>query len=165
MRNLVLATTVLVLLAGGYPSQGQSRPQNRQCLHDQLETRTERVRREKALSVADAINRAQAAARRFGARQGGTCPLRNCSMCPRYRKASVCSSTRTGFDLRVFDQGHDETPASTRCSPTRVWTYTKPCRLPRGGTTASDQEIGSTMPRRLRDNTTAVRYLPFASRV
>ncbi len=75
MRNLVLATTALVLLAGGYPSQGQSRPQNRQCLHDQLETRTERVRREKALSMADAINRAQAAARRFGARQGRYLPF------------------------------------------------------------------------------------------
>jgi hypothetical protein len=69
MRNLVLAMTALVVLTSGHPSTAQGRLQNRQCLHDQLETRTERVRRERALSVADAITRAQAAARRFGARR------------------------------------------------------------------------------------------------
>jgi hypothetical protein len=52
-------------------AQRQVPPPNRQCLHDQLETRTERNRREKALDVADAINRAQGMARRFGARPDG----------------------------------------------------------------------------------------------
>jgi hypothetical protein len=42
--------------------------QNRQCLHDQLETQANRTRREKALDLAVEINRAQGVARRFGGR-------------------------------------------------------------------------------------------------
>ena len=66
MRTVPIALTALLLLSG--PSLASA--QDRQCLHDQLETRANRTRREKALELADEINRAQGVARRFGARPG-----------------------------------------------------------------------------------------------
>ena len=66
MRTVPIALTALFLLSG--PSLASA--QDRQCLHDQLETRANRTRREKALELADEINRAQGVARRFGARPG-----------------------------------------------------------------------------------------------
>ena len=66
MKTVPIALTALLLLSG--PSLASA--QDRQCLHDQLETRANRTRREKALELADEINRAQGVARRFGARPG-----------------------------------------------------------------------------------------------
>ena len=66
MRTVPIALMSLFLLSG--PSLASA--QDRQCLHDQLETRANRTRREKALELADEINRAQGVARRFGARPG-----------------------------------------------------------------------------------------------
>ena len=66
MRTVPIALTALLLLSG--PSLASA--QDRQCLHDQLETRANRTRRETALELADEINRAQGVARRFGARPG-----------------------------------------------------------------------------------------------
>lgn len=65
MRTALIALAALLVSAPG-PAPAQ----NRQCLHDQLETRADRSRREKALELADEINRAQATARRFGTRPG-----------------------------------------------------------------------------------------------
>lgn len=61
MRIVPIALTAMFLLSG----PGLASAQNRQCLHDQLETRENRTRREKALELADEINRAQGLARRF----------------------------------------------------------------------------------------------------
>ena len=66
MRTHLIALAALLVLS---PS-GIALAQSRQCLHDQLETRADRTRREKALELADEINRAQGVARRFGARPG-----------------------------------------------------------------------------------------------
>ena len=63
--HLIALAALLVLSTSGIASA-----QNKQCLHDQLETRADRTRREKALELADEINRAQGVARRFGARPG-----------------------------------------------------------------------------------------------
>jgi len=72
MRTVPIALMSLFLLSG--PSLASA--QDRQCLHDQLETRANRTRREKALELAEDINRAQGVARRFGARgQGDYKPL------------------------------------------------------------------------------------------
>jgi len=64
MRVSVLAMAALFLVTGS----GFASAQNRQCLHDQLETRAERIRREKAVELAHEINRAQAIV--FGPRGG-----------------------------------------------------------------------------------------------
>jgi len=73
MRTVPIALTALFLLCG--PSLASA--QDRQCLHDQLETRANRTRREKALELAEGINRAQGMAvvpkRRFD--QGDYRPL------------------------------------------------------------------------------------------
>ena len=66
MRTVLTAVAALFVLSAAGPAVAQ----NRQCLHDQLETRANRTRREKALELADEINRAQGVARRFGARPG-----------------------------------------------------------------------------------------------
>lgn len=72
MRIVPVALTALFLLSGPSIASAQSR----QCLHDQLETQANRVRREKALELAEDINRAQGLARRFGTRgQGDYKPL------------------------------------------------------------------------------------------
>ena len=72
MRTVPIALTALFLLCG--PSLASA--QDRQCLHDQLETQANRARREKALELAEDINRAQGLARRFGPRgQGDYKPL------------------------------------------------------------------------------------------
>ena len=68
MRFTALALTALFLLTSASFASAQTRPQ--QCLHDQLETRADRTRREKALELADAINLAQGVAQRFGPRSG-----------------------------------------------------------------------------------------------
>ena len=67
MRTVPIALTALFLLCG--PSLASA--QDRQCLHDQLETQANRARREKALELAEDINRAQGVARRFGPRGQG----------------------------------------------------------------------------------------------
>jgi hypothetical protein len=67
MRTHLIALAALLVLS----TSGIASAQSRQCLHDQLETRADRTRREKALELADEINRAQGVARRFGARPGG----------------------------------------------------------------------------------------------
>jgi hypothetical protein len=64
MRNSLLAVTVF-LLAGVVPASAQT---GKPCLHDQFETPAERTRREKAVELAQDINRAQAMA--FGRRGG-----------------------------------------------------------------------------------------------
>jgi len=66
MRTHLIALAALLVLS----TSGIASAQNKQCLHDQLETRADRTRREKALELADEINRAQGVARRFGARPG-----------------------------------------------------------------------------------------------
>ena len=66
MRTHPIALAALLVLS----ASGIASAQSRQCLHDQLETRADRTRREKALELADEINRAQGVARRFGARPG-----------------------------------------------------------------------------------------------
>ena len=66
MRMHLIALAALLVLS----TSGIASAQNKQCLHDQLETRADRTRREKALELADEINRAQGVARRFGARPG-----------------------------------------------------------------------------------------------
>jgi len=72
MRTVLIALTAFFLLSEPRVASAQ----NRQCLHDQLETQANRVRREKALELAEDINRAQGVARRFGARgQGEYKPL------------------------------------------------------------------------------------------
>jgi hypothetical protein len=54
-----------------------------QCLHGAIETQEERARREKALELADDINRAQGLARRFGPRgRGPFLPLDKLSNVP-----------------------------------------------------------------------------------
>ena len=67
MKTVPIALTALLLLSG--PSLASA--QDRQCLHDQLETQANRARREKALELAEDINRAQGVARRFGPRGQG----------------------------------------------------------------------------------------------
>src|ERR1700752_4997612 len=67
MRTAPIALAALFLLSG----PGLVLAQDRQCLHDQLETRADRTRREKALELAEDINRAQGVARRFGTRGWG----------------------------------------------------------------------------------------------
>ena len=66
MRTHLIALAALLVLS----TSGIASAQSKQCLHDQLETRADRTRREKALELADEINRAQGVARRFGARPG-----------------------------------------------------------------------------------------------
>jgi len=67
MRTVLTAVAALFVLSAAGPAVAQ----NRQCLHDQLETQANRARREKALELAEDINRAQGLARRFGARSQG----------------------------------------------------------------------------------------------
>jgi hypothetical protein len=67
MRTVIVILAAVFLLSA---PQGAS-AQNRQCLHDQLETQANRARREKALELAEDINRAQGVARRFGTRGQG----------------------------------------------------------------------------------------------
>jgi hypothetical protein len=67
MLHPLLPLTALFLLMAAAPDSAQN---PKQCLHDQLETRSERTRREKAVELASEINRAQGIARRFGARPG-----------------------------------------------------------------------------------------------
>jgi len=73
MKTVAIVLAALFLLSG--PSIASA--QDRQCLHDQLETRANRTRRERALELADSINRAQEMAvvpkRRFD--QGDYRPL------------------------------------------------------------------------------------------
>ena len=72
MRTVLIALTAFFLLSEPRAASAQ----NKQCLHDQLETQANRVRREKALELAEDINRAQGLARRFGPRgQGDYKPL------------------------------------------------------------------------------------------
>ena len=72
MRTVFIALTALFLLSDPRAASAQ----NKQCLHDQLETQANRARREKALELAEDINRAQGLARRFGPRgQGDYKPL------------------------------------------------------------------------------------------
>ena len=72
MRTVLIALTAVFLLSEPRSASAQ----NKQCLHDQLETQANRVRREKALELAEDINRAQGLARRFGPRgQGDYKPL------------------------------------------------------------------------------------------
>jgi len=61
MRTVLIALAALFLLIEPRAASAQ----NRQCLHDQLETQANRGRREKALDLAEDINRAQGLARRF----------------------------------------------------------------------------------------------------
>ena len=67
MRTVLIAIAALFVLSAASPAAAQSR----QCLHDQLETQANRLRREKALELAEDINRAQGLARRFGTRGQG----------------------------------------------------------------------------------------------
>jgi hypothetical protein len=67
MRTALIVVAALFVLSAASPVAAQSR----QCLHDQLETQANRVRREKALELAEDINRAQGLARRFGTRGQG----------------------------------------------------------------------------------------------
>jgi hypothetical protein len=55
MRTVLITLTALFLLSEPRVASAQ----NRQCLHDQLETQANRSRREKALELAEEINRAQ----------------------------------------------------------------------------------------------------------
>jgi hypothetical protein len=71
MRTVLIGIAALFVL-----SASPATAQTRQCLHDQLETQANRARREKALQLAEDVNRAQGLARRFGARaQGDYKPL------------------------------------------------------------------------------------------
>ena len=67
MRTHLIALAALLVLS----TSGIASAQNKQCLHDQLETQANRARREKALELAEDINRAQGVARRFGPRGQG----------------------------------------------------------------------------------------------
>jgi len=58
MRTVFIALTALFLLSDPRAASAQ----NKQCLHDQLETQANRARREKALELAEDINRAQTSA-------------------------------------------------------------------------------------------------------
>jgi hypothetical protein len=64
MRTALITLAAVLVAAAPRPAPAQSR----QCLHDQLETSGDRARREKALDLADEINRAERVARRFGTR-------------------------------------------------------------------------------------------------
>jgi hypothetical protein len=68
----VVAATLSLAIAATTVSwaQRQPSPQNRKCLHGADETPEDRARREKAVELADDINRAQGIARRFGPRPG-----------------------------------------------------------------------------------------------
>jgi hypothetical protein len=69
MRRSHLATlTISLAIAGaaGALAQNQVQPRSRPCLHDENETREDRIRRERAVGLADDINRAQGIARRLG---------------------------------------------------------------------------------------------------
>ena len=79
MRTVLIAIAALFVLSAASPATAQTR----QCLHDQLETQGNRMRREKALELAEDINRAQGLARRFGARaQGSYKPLEQLTNLP-----------------------------------------------------------------------------------
>lgn len=67
MRTVFVIMAALFFLSAPQPASAQ----NRQCLHDQLETQANRTRREKAIDLAGDINREQGIARRFGARAQG----------------------------------------------------------------------------------------------
>jgi hypothetical protein len=71
MRTAVIALAALLLLSLPGPASAQAQTPGRQCLHDQLETRTDRIRRDRALELAADINRAQGLERRFGRPGGG----------------------------------------------------------------------------------------------
>jgi hypothetical protein len=72
MRTVLIALTAFFLLSEPRAASAQIKP----CLHDQLESQADRARREKALELAEDINRAQGLARRFGPRgQGDYKPL------------------------------------------------------------------------------------------
>lgn len=70
MRTVLIALAGVLVVSIASPASAQNRAQNRQCLHDQLETQANRSRREKALDLARDINQAQGIARRFGTRPG-----------------------------------------------------------------------------------------------
>ena len=61
MRTVLIAVAAVLVVS----ATGAAPAQSRQCLHDQLETRADRNRRDKALELAGDINRAQSVARRF----------------------------------------------------------------------------------------------------
>lgn len=66
-----MRSAFVILVASLIASAPRSAPaQGLQCLHDRLETTANRTRREKALDLADEINRAQAMAHRFGGPPG-----------------------------------------------------------------------------------------------
>ena len=67
MRTVLIALTAFFLLSDPRAASAQIKP----CLHDQLESQANRARREKALELAEDINRAQGLARRFGTRGQG----------------------------------------------------------------------------------------------
>jgi hypothetical protein len=74
---LTIVTSCLAIAGGAIAvaqAQVQVQPQNRQCLHDENETRENRTRREKAVELADDINRAQGIARRLA--RPGQAPYR-----------------------------------------------------------------------------------------
>ena len=58
MRIVLIALAAVLAVSVARPASAQNR-QTRQCLHDQLETQANRSRREKALMLAEEINRAQ----------------------------------------------------------------------------------------------------------
>jgi hypothetical protein len=61
MRTVLIVSAAFLVVSVASPASAQ----NRQCLHDQLETAANRTRRDKALELAEEINRAQGLARRF----------------------------------------------------------------------------------------------------
>jgi hypothetical protein len=67
-RSHVAVLTISLAIAGAAMALAQVQVQRspRQCLHDENETREDRIRREKAVELADDINQAQAVARRYG---------------------------------------------------------------------------------------------------
>jgi len=134
MRTALIAVIGFLVL-----SVGPASAQNRQCLHDQLETQANRSRREKALQLAGDINMAQSVARRLGPRgQGDYKPLDQLTNVPAvpegFRVQLHTDGTTYSFSIKdtrdpcgyaIFsDQGFDiyEAVPSTRTVGTRLLT-------------------------------------------
>jgi hypothetical protein len=93
MRTVLIALTAVFVVS----ATGTAPAQNRQCLHDQLETRADRNRRDKALELAGDINRAQSLARRFT--RPGQSPYKPLD------QLTFLSELPEGFDVQLLTDG------------------------------------------------------------